>query len=107
MHDTILARTSALLGTALGAILAACPAMAQQAEPEARDPDEIVVYATKRAEVAREIPGSVTAMSGEQLDRIGADSMGDYLTRTPGVVFNAATPGDSSVVIRRRRDAGA
>jgi len=100
MHDTILARTSALLGTALGAILAACPAMAQQVEPEARDPDEIVVYATKRAEVVREIPGSVTAMSGEQLDRIGADSMGDYLTRTPGVVFNAATPGDSSVVIR-------
>lgn len=97
MHQN-LARAAALLGTALSAALA-CPAMAQNSEP-VRDEDDIVVTATRRPEVVRKISGSVTAMSGEQLDRIGADSMADYLTRAPGVVFNAATPGDSSVAIR-------
>jgi iron complex outermembrane recepter protein len=61
---------------------------------------EIVVTATKRSEEVRTISGSVTAITGSQLEELGAQSMADYLTRSVGVVFNAATPGLSSVAIR-------
>lgn len=100
MRYMMMTRASAMLGTTLAAVLA-FPAMAQSEDaPATTDEDDIVVYATKRPEVARKISGSVTAISGDQLDRIGADSMADYIGRTPGVIFNSATPGDSSVVIR-------
>ncbi|TGX48742.1 TonB-dependent receptor [Sphingomonas gei] len=74
---------------------AAAPANAQD-----RDDKEIVVTATKRPEAVRDISGSVTAHTGEQLEKLGADSMADYLTRTPGVVFNPSTPGGGNVTIR-------
>ena len=61
---------------------------------------EIIVTATKRSEEVRSISGAVTALTGGELEELGAQSMEDYLTRTPGVVFNAATPGLSSVSIR-------
>ena len=63
-------------------------------------PEDIVVVATKRPEAVRDISGSVTVQTGEQLEKLGADSMEDYLTRTPGVVFNASTPGQGNVTIR-------
>lgn len=61
---------------------------------------EVIVTATKRPERARDIAGSVSAMSGQQLEAIGAQSFQDYLTRTPGVVFNAGPLGDSTAIIR-------
>lgn len=61
---------------------------------------EVIVTATKRPERARDIAGSVSAMSGAQLEAIGAQSFQDYLSRTPGVVFNAGPLGDSTVIIR-------
>lgn len=95
---------SLLLATAAAAPV---PALAQTGAPpsDARDdtdgfPNDIIVTATKRAEPVREIAGSVTAQTGEELDKIGAQGLSDYLTRTPGVVFNATTPGAGSVIIR-------
>jgi outer membrane receptor protein involved in Fe transport len=65
-----------------------------------RAPEEVVVTATKRPEVVRSIAGSVTALTGMQLEALGAQSYAGYLTLVPGVVFNAAVPGLSPVVIR-------
>jgi iron complex outermembrane recepter protein len=62
--------------------------------------DEVVVTATKLQEPARTIAGSVTVITGSQLDEVGAQSFADYLTRTPGVIFNAGIPGESSATIR-------
>lgn len=62
--------------------------------------EEIIVTATKRPESVREISGSVSALTGAELGRFGAQSMQDYLTRTPGVVFNSGTPGMSTAIIR-------
>lgn len=61
---------------------------------------EVIVTATKRPEPVRSISGSVSAVTDAQLEALGAQSMADYLTRTPGVVFNASAPGNSSVSIR-------
>lgn len=62
--------------------------------------DEIVVTATKRPERVRDIAGSVTAFDEEALEQLGAQSFADYLTRTPGVVFNQTVPGNSAAIIR-------
>jgi outer membrane receptor protein involved in Fe transport len=73
---------------------------AEQAAQNAGPDGDIIVTATKRPEAVRKISGSVTAQTGEDLAKLGADGMADYLTRTPGVVFNASNPGNSSVTIR-------
>jgi outer membrane receptor protein involved in Fe transport len=62
--------------------------------------EEIIVTATKRPEAARDISGSVSAYSGEQLEQLGAETMEDYVTRLPGVVFNQERPGDSTITVR-------
>jgi iron complex outermembrane receptor protein len=62
--------------------------------------EEIVVTASKTGESVRDIAGSVSALTGEALSAMGAESAEDYLTRIPGVVFNAAAPGASTVTIR-------
>jgi outer membrane receptor protein involved in Fe transport len=80
-----------------GAAFAAAPADDSSASTTVT---EVVVTATKRPEAVRKISGAVTAFSGDQLEKLGAQDMSDYLTRTPGVVFDSSTPGWSTVVIR-------
>ena len=97
-HQATTCRRAAMAGSALALILG-LPAQAQTAgEPTVLD--EVIVTATKRPERVRDISGSVTAFSGERLETLGAQGLEDYITRTPGVVFNASTPGNSTVVIR-------
>ena len=62
--------------------------------------EEIVVTANKRTENLSQVSGSVTAITGREMDRLGAQSFSDYLTRVPGVQFNAAIPGLSYITIR-------
>lgn len=62
--------------------------------------EEVIVTAKSGVQPARRISGSVSALSGAQLESIGAQGFEDYLTRTPGVVYNAAVPGLSTVTIR-------
>lgn len=62
--------------------------------------EEIIVTATKREVSVRDVSGSVSAVSGAQLEAIGAQSYADYIARTPGVTFNQFQPGTSHVVIR-------
>lgn len=96
--------TVALLTSA--ATLTAPPLAAAQLDRDAQSPaavnelEEIIVTATKRPQSVREIAGSVSALSGVELDKLGAQSMADYITRTPGVVFNGNTPGNSTATIR-------
>jgi iron complex outermembrane recepter protein len=61
---------------------------------------EIIVTAKTGSQAVRAISGSVTALTGAQLEASGAQSFEDYLTGVPGVVFNAGIPGLSSVTIR-------
>jgi iron complex outermembrane recepter protein len=71
-----------------------------QASPESGTLGEVVVTASKRAEPLREVPDSVTAFTGENLESLGAHSLEDYIGRAPGVQFQASTPGLSNVTIR-------
>lgn len=103
-----------LLITASIALIAgvAGPAAAQtvaQTDPTSPQADEtadryyvteVVVTAPKLTTSVRNIPTSITAFDEASLERIGARSFADYLTRTPGVVFNQAVPGNSTAIIR-------
>ncbi|SBV37977.1 TonB-dependent receptor, plug [uncultured Stenotrophomonas sp.] len=85
---------------------AATTAWAQDATPPAADADPaktldtITVTAGKLKESVREIAGSASAVTDQQLQDIGAQSLADYIGRTPGVVFNNYQPGVSHVVMR-------
>jgi iron complex outermembrane recepter protein len=61
---------------------------------------EIIVTASKRPQLLREVADSVTAFSGSELTRMGAQSFQDYVGLAPGVIFEQATPGLSNVTIR-------
>jgi outer membrane receptor protein involved in Fe transport len=90
----------------LGVAAATTTAWAQDAAPPAAgaDPaktlDTITVIAGKLKESVREIAGSASAVTDQQLQDIGAQSLADYIGRTPGVVFNNYQPGVSHVVMR-------
>lgn len=73
---------------------------AEGSDEQSSSPNEVIVTASKRAEPLREIAGSVSAQTGEQLAAIGAQEFRDYLTRAPGVAFNEGPPQNSTVVIR-------
>ncbi|TAA09578.1 hypothetical protein EA658_05700 [Pseudoxanthomonas winnipegensis] len=94
-------RAACLLGIAASG---AAPAFAQDgdsaAAPQTKDLNTVVVTAGKRNESVREIAGSVSAVTAAELDALGAQSLSDYIQRTPGVVFNSYQPGVSQVVMR-------
>ena len=69
----------------------------------ATEPDqlqEVVVTATKREQNIQDIPISVTAISGDELDRSGARDFHDVLLSVPGVSYSSAEPGMSRYSIR-------
>ena len=84
-------------GISLLALGQTAAAMAQTA---GGDDSEIVVTATKREQSVRDVSGSVSAVSEATLQKLNAQSLSDYITRVPGVVFNDYQPGVSEVVIR-------
>lgn len=96
--------TTALAGTLLALTL---PAAAQTADGAAQDEvtdanggNDIVITANKREQSARDVSGSVSAVGQAALERLNAQSLSDYITRVPGVVFNDYQPGVSEVVMR-------
>jgi iron complex outermembrane recepter protein len=89
---------------ALGAI--GCPAWAQDggaAAPPAASTEtlqEVVVTANKRSESVREVPATVTVMSGDKLQAIGATSLQDFATYIPGLSYASEGIGENQIAIR-------
>ena len=88
-------RRVAACGISVLALGQASVALAQET-----DDNEIVVTAAKREQSVRDVTGSVSAVSEATLQKLNAQSLSDYITRVPGVVFNDYQPGVSEVVIR-------
>ncbi|MBX7249765.1 MAG: TonB-dependent receptor [Caulobacteraceae bacterium] len=62
--------------------------------------EEVIVTASKTGEDLREVAGSVSSVSGQDLSDLGAQGMGDYLAVVPGARFNEQQPGFSTITIR-------
>lgn len=63
--------------------------------------EEVIVTATKRAVDARELPISVDAFTGEQLQKAGADSLEAITRFSPGVTVSPGLDAESASVIFR------
>lgn len=70
------------------------------ADPEAIQLDAIEVTASKRLKAQRDIPGSVGAIRGEDLEKMRAQGLKDYLKLVPGVVFPDVGNDEGVPVIR-------
>lgn len=62
--------------------------------------EEIVVTAQKREQRLQDVPQSVSALSGDALDRLGARDFHDILLSIPGVSYSGVEPGQSNYSIR-------
>ncbi len=61
---------------------------------------EVVVTADKREQNLRDVPQSVTALSGDTLELVRANTFEDYITRVPGMALISSQPGSSRLVLR-------
>ena len=62
--------------------------------------EEIIVTATKRAERLVDVPLSVQAIGGRQLERIGAVNFSDYARTVAGISFQDSGAGRSQIFVR-------
>ncbi len=87
------------------ALMAASPAIAQQAEAAAgseaaaSDAGEIIVTANKRSESILRVAGAIKAFRGDDLLKSGLTSIADFAGQAPGLQFNASF-GTGAPVIR-------
>ena len=86
------------------ALSAAWPALAQQAPatpPASEDESQrVVITANKRTEKQRDVAGTVTVLSGSDLERRGARDQEDTLKLAPGVQFNKGDVASNTLTIR-------
>ena len=80
------------------AILSALAATASS--PAQAQIEEVVVTATKRAESTQDIPVSVAALQGDDLNQLRVSTFDDYVRYLPNVVTMGTGPGQSELYIR-------
>lgn len=86
--------------TAVGDDSSAADAAAQPAEDEGPAPGDIIVTAQKRDERLRDVPVSITAVSGDQLAKQGISSIADLERIAPGFTYRLSQYGTPVFSIR-------
>jgi outer membrane receptor protein involved in Fe transport len=97
-----------LMASAAALISASFAAPAVAADiVESGGEDVIVVTATRRTERLEDVPYNIQAVVGEDLARIGATAMADYVRNVPGLSFIDTGPTDGvDIVLRGLRTGG-
>src|SRR5437868_4375784 len=62
--------------------------------------ETVVVTASKRPEELKNVPMSVTALTGDSLAKVHATSFEDFVTRVPGMSSFSAEPGHTDLILR-------
>ncbi len=62
--------------------------------------EEIVVTATKRAELMQDVPVAVQALGEDTLNDFGISNFTDYMIQLPGVTAGGSGPGQNTIYIR-------
>ncbi|WP_415289109.1 TonB-dependent receptor [Brevundimonas sp. S1H14] len=92
--------TSCCAAAFAGPAQAQAPTQAQAPAQDASVLDEIIVTATRRSLRLSDVPLSIQAISGADLERQGAVNFADYGRTVAGVSFIDAGPGRSQIFIR-------
>lgn len=102
-RDRLIGRTSLLLaGCVFGTLWALAPAMSSADEAL----QEIIVTAQKREESLKDVPISISVLSGEALDKSSLLSVTDSLNQIPGVVVTVPDQGVGTLISIRGVAAG-
>jgi len=74
---------------------------AEEANNEDKAKIEVIeVTATKRAESIQDVPVTVTALTGDSLEKLGVSNFDQYVEFLPNVVFQGTGPGQNEIYIR-------
>ena len=85
----------------LTAIAASSSLYAEEAKKQERATIEVIeVTATKRTESIQEVPVTVTALTGDSLEKLGVSNFDQYVEFLPNVVFQGTGPGQNEIYIR-------
>jgi len=85
----------------LTALAASGSLYAEEAQKQDKAKIEIIeVTATKRAESIQEVPVTVTALTGDSLEKLGVANFDQYVEFLPNVVFQGTGPGQNEIYIR-------
>ena len=94
------------IGVMLAALVIAGPVGAQGTATQASTAnntilEEVVVTGLRRGDQKlMDAPASISAISGDTIEQIGATSLADFLQTIPGVSIFEATPGETEIQIR-------
>ncbi|MBX2847382.1 MAG: TonB-dependent receptor [Acidiferrobacterales bacterium] len=89
-----------LLGSALVALAVAAPPIVKAQEGTARALEEIVVTSQKREQSLLDVPITVNALSGDDLDNFAVDNLFEAANLVPGLVFSRAPDDGLALTIR-------
>lgn len=89
-----------LTGAAFAALALPVASHAADADSKSATVQEVIVTAEKREENLRDVPQSVTAISGDTLDVKRATTFEDYVTTVPGMNLISSQPGATRLVLR-------
>jgi outer membrane receptor protein involved in Fe transport len=85
----------------LTAIAASGSLYAEEVKQKEKAKIEIIeVTATKRTESIQDVPVTVTALTGDSLEKLGVSNFDQYVEFLPNVVFQGTGPGQNEIYIR-------
>jgi outer membrane receptor protein involved in Fe transport len=85
----------------LTAIAASGSLYAEEVTTQEKSKIEVIeVTATKRAESIQDVPVTVTALTGDSLEKLGVSNFDQYVEFLPNVVFQGTGPGQNEIYIR-------
>ncbi len=85
----------------LTALAASTSVMAEETPKKEHAKIEVIeVTATKRTESIQEVPVTVTALTGDSLEKLGVANFDQYVEFLPNVVFQGTGPGQNEIYIR-------
>lgn len=91
-------RSTTLL--AMACVALAQPTLGVTQERDTRELEEVVVTAQKRAERLVDVPMSITAISGTELEQKGLSSIQDLSFAVPGLTMREDGPGSYTIFMR-------
>ncbi|MGB0937520.1 MAG: TonB-dependent receptor [Colwellia sp.] len=83
----------------LTAIAASTPIYAEEVKEKAQI-ETIEVTATKRSESIQDVPVTVTAITGDSLEKLGVANFDEYVEFLPSVSFQGTGPGQNEIIMR-------
>ena len=96
-----------LAGAACAALFVPIVSHAADAASANATVQELVVTANKREEKIQDVPMAVSAIGGEELDKLQVRSFGDYAALIPGLTVTSGGPGVNHLILRGLSSSGA